>query len=285
MSNKKFTIKNLNIEELQKLLAISMSVTKSETLNFRIMPDKIVGISNNEADSIYKRWQIPMSLLCDSIETSEPLPASLKCSIFKGPEFSKKILSFFGQYVDIVFTHDGQQIKGIDLFKLNEKGKTVLKINMVTASAETAYVDYSEELIQQIFTPTEDTKIIGFDLDSSDLSSVSKLSQLSTNPETQTAWVTLYTDEEGQLKATDGVFDVVLREDGAELGDSIDISKQLWSMIDRDIYKVEVHNVQDNKIFLCKSTTRDVVISLVLLSKTDDSVNFDDFLNDDSAWN
>ena len=285
-TNQSFVLQDVNTEILRKLLGISMSVTKSETLNFTLTNDKVVGIANNEADSIYKKWSIQLASLCTVPMTQDgtlqTIP-ELKCSIYKGEEFSKKILSYFGQFVNFKIEHNGSEIKRIELFKTNDKGVTTLKINLLTAASATAFIDYSKEFVDQIFTPDDTTKLVSFELDNDDLSTVSKLSRLSTNPEEQTNYVTIYTAG-GTLKATDNAFDVILKEDIQIEIDPIEIDKSLWSMIDRDKYIVDVHTIEDNKILVCTSQTKNVIISLVLLGKTDDSVNFDDFTNDDKTF-
>ena len=290
MELQKFTLHDVNTELLRKLLGISMSVKKSETLNFKLTPEFATGIANNESDSIYKRWSIKLSDLCDvtkSIANQDAKSGTLvfpelKCSIYKGEDFSRKILSFFGQFVNFKIEHDGKEVKKIELFKTNEAGVIVLQINLLTAATATAFVDYSSDLLAQIFTTDETTKVISFELDATELSSVSKLSRLSTNPESQTNWVTLYSDN-GSLKATDKAFDVLLK-DGVTLSESIDIDKALWSMIDKDKYTVSVHNISENKILVCESLTKDVTISLVLLGKTDTDIDFSDFENTDETW-
>lgn len=279
---KQFILNDVKTEVLRKMLGISMSVSKSETLNFTIDGNKIVGVTNNISDSIYKRWEIGLSDICTP-EEKAVIPL-LKCSIYKGEEFSKKILSYFGQLVNLRIEHDDSEVKKIELFKLNEAGKVGLKINLVTASSSTAFVDYDPEVLSMIFYPTEETKLFGFELDTNDLSEVGKLSKLSTNPEEQTDYVTLYSAD-GSLKATDNAFDVILKEGFTQADVSIDIDKDLWSMIDRDSYEVEIHQVdEENKILVCKSTTKNVINSLVLLGKTDDSVDFNDFEMDNSTF-
>lgn len=274
MELQKILLPNVSTEQLQRFLGISMSVTKSETLNFTIDSQKLAGVANNEADSIYKSWSVNIKDICDPASAMIP---SLKCSIYKGEEFAKRILSYFGQTVNINVFYQGSSVHKLELYKTDEKGRVMLKITVVSAPVETAFVEHSAEKLSSIFNPDEDNLLVSFTLDNDELSTVSKLSKLSTNPEKQTDYVKLYTTD-GAIMATDNAFDVVLHESDVVLNDDIEIDKSLWSLIDKDKYVASVYDIDGNKILLCQSSTRDVKITLVLLAKiADDDIDFEDF--------
>lgn len=288
MELKQIKLVNCNLDVFRKMLGISLTLAeKTDTLNITFNEKGLTGISSNRADSLYKQWLIEWSILAESvtgllehIEASSANGAKvqpLKCSIYKGEDFSKKILSFFGSVADIVCFHDGKEIKQFQIQKKSTEGKVQLKIDVVTASANLAFVDYSEELVKALFTPESTSLVTKFNLGISDLQTVSSLSKLSVNPDKQTKYITLYT-ENGQLKATDNCFDVVLHEAAeAPLPEPLEIDKELWSKIDRDEYSVELHAIEENKILVCKSLTKHVTESVALLAKTNDDINFDDF--------
>jgi hypothetical protein len=277
-----FILYDVNTDMLRSLLEISMSVTKSETLNFTLSPDEISGIASNEADSIYKKWNVELSDIAKAPSPETHFP-KLKCSIYKGDEFAKRILSYFGQLVNMKIYHDGREIKQIELFKLNESGKISLKINLLTAATSTAFVEYSKELVSAIFTPGSETRQLSFTINPEYLSQVSRLSKLSTNPEDQTKWITLYSDN-GSLKATDNAFDIILEDEGFPNIEPFDIDKSLWALVDIDKYSAEVHLIENSKIFVLKSYTKNLTVSLVLLEKTDGSVDFDDFSSSNETF-
>lgn len=274
-------ITDVNVDTFKKYLGVSMSVKKSDILNFNMSSVKMSGISNNEGDSIYKKWEVDFAEFAGNV--SEEFP-ELKCSIYKGDELRKKILPYFGQLVNMKVFYLGEDVKKLELFKTDEAGRISLKITILCASNETAYIEYSAELLNQIFNPEEANLTYTFNLSEAELSAVSKLSKLSTNPEQQTDYITLFT-EEGLLKATDKAFDTILHDGADELKENIDLDKKLWTLIDKDDYVAKVYDVDNNKVLVCTSTTRKVMTTLVLLSKVDETVDFADFENNDDDWN
>lgn len=278
MELQKSLLKNVDTDLLSEFLAISTSVAKSEVLNFKINNESLSGIANNEGDSIYKKWDIKLVQLCES---HDEIP-SLKCSIYKGDEFIKKILSYFGKTVNINLFHNDGSVRKLELYKTDEKGRTMLKITVLGANVETAYIDYNDEVIGKIFDPSDES-LAQFSLDAVNLQQVSKYSKLQTNPEKQTEYVRLYTND-GCLNATDNAFDVILHETDVVLTDDVEIDKSLWQLIDEDQYDCSIHSIDQNRILVCSSTTKDVKITLVLLSKVDSSQSFDSFESFDEAF-
>jgi len=286
MELQKVTLCNVNTETLRKYLAISMSVKKSEILNFSIENSVLSGINNNEADSIYKMWQLPLAKLtglADNDPTYNTIP-KLKCSLYKGDSFSKQVLGHFGQLVDMEIEHVLGTVKKINLSKKDANGRTILAITVLCARAETTFIEYEPELISQIFKPKPETKLVSFKLETAELSAVTKLSKLSTNPDTQSDYISLYT-KDGSIFATDKAFDVFLHETDIVLNEPVEIDKSLWRMIDNDDYTATVYQAQDdNKILVCESKTKSVSITLVLLSSVDTDIDFDDFDDMSDTW-
>lgn len=276
MENKILTLHGVNTDMLKHYFKLSSSVGKSEVLNFSLSYDLLSGIAHHENDVFFKRWKINLTELCQ--QHNVPQDITLKCSIYRGSEFAKKILSYFGQIVSINFHYVNDSVKKLELFKTDEKGKIVLKITIVTAPTNTSFVEYDIELLNNMFNPAEESKLFEFELDALALAEVTKLSKLATNPEIKTDYVQLYV-EEGMLKATDNSFDIVLTDVEGSLESSVDIDKSLWSMIDGDEYVFEVHSIEDKKFLCCKSKTKDIRSTLVLLSDVDDDIDFDDFDN------
>lgn len=265
---------NVKTDVLKKYFKISSSIVNKEILNFSFDKNNVFGIANNETDAIYKKWNVPLTDICD---TNTEFTQTIKCSIFKGDEFISKILTYFGQTANMHFHHVNGSTNKIVLEKADENGKVILSITIVCAPVQTSFVEYDESLLNHIFTTSEETKIASFTLSESELSEVSKLSKLGTNPEIKTNYISLYTDERGALKATDKCFDLELHISENPLPEVLEIDKSLWSVIESDKYNVNVHNVDGNKFIICKSQTSDVTITILLLSDVDSSVDFDDF--------
>lgn len=286
MELKQFKLVNVNLDMLRKLLGISLTLAeKSDTLNIQFSSAGLTGIASNSSDSMYKKWSIDWSTISTTEQKEFDLIPKLKCSIYKGEDFSKKILSFFGGIADIIVFHNATEVKQFQIQKRGTNDKVSLKIDVLTAAANLAFTDYAEDLIEAVFSPQTETLTATMTLGVSDLQTVSSLSRLTVNPEKQTKYITLYTVDK-QLKATDQCFDVVLQEETETVlpDGGVEIDKTLWSKIDKDEYIVELHTIEDSKMFVCKSQTKQVVEALALLAKTDDSINFDDFVNDDSDF-
>ena len=149
----KITLKDLDVELFRKYIDVSMSAKKAEVLNFNVNSTKFYGVANNEADSIYKRWSVNMMDIAPATENQTLTFPDLKCSIYKGNDLNKKILPMFGQLVNVNIFYIDNDVQKLEFYKTDENDRVSLKITILCASNETSYVEYTPELLTQIFQP------------------------------------------------------------------------------------------------------------------------------------
>lgn len=233
-----------------------------ESLNFLVTPATISGIASNSADSVFKRWSVMTSDICSFDESFEPI----KVSIYKGGAFEGNVLEYFGDLANIEIQHmNGNAVK-------MTISNGTLTITVVNAPAETTYVEYAKSTIDSIFTPPA---LAGtFSISSDQIKRISSLSKLSTNPETQTVFVSLYT-KDGMLYATDKAFDLKLHEQAESL-DEVKINKSFLGLLCSEDYVMTVHNTDDGKILVANSQQSNTTAAMILVETIEDvDFNFD----------
>ncbi|BBI90629.1 hypothetical protein HYO65_gp237 [Tenacibaculum phage PTm1] len=269
-------LKNVKLSELQTAFKRSLSIG-GETLNFKITPTSITNVAEHSSQSLYKKWELSLGDVCDSVDGQF---RELKVAIYSGNEFVSKILGFFGQLADLEIQHENGNVNKINIIKLDEKGKRLLRIALVTASVTSSYKEIDSDMVSNIFNPDMETKA-SLILSPDDLKQLNNLAKLTTNPEEQTNYITIKS-ENGQLVATDGAFDIALRDRTEEL-DAIEIDKELFSCIEHENYTASVYDLGESGMLLLNSENSNSQIAVVLLSDADDSVSWDDF-ETDTNW-
>ena len=270
-------LQDVDLGVLKTAFKRSLSIN-GENLNFKITKNAISNVAAHESDALYKSWSVPIDVACKSVEGTFD---ELKVSIYSGSEFVNKIFSYYGQLARFEISHINGNVTKIDIVKLDEKGKVSLKISLVTASVTTAYRKFDDELISQIFNPGDEGKIGTIDLSAADFKQLNQLAKLSTNPETQTKYITLKTVE-GRLIATDEAFEISLGEREETL-EKIEIEKELFSFIEYEDYSASIYSVGEKQMLLCNSKTSESQIAVILLSDADDTIDWNSF-ETDTNW-
>lgn len=277
-------LKGVSLETLKELFEIMSKVKKSSTvLNFTINKEKLTGVGSNDSKAVYKYWEIPTKNISEAIDGDVPLGVSLKVSILNGSDFSKKILSFFGQMADLEFHHDNNQVDKIVITKYNKEGKKLLTIPVVCSRTSLTFEEEPQEILDIIFGLTPDFNPKSkFEIRKEDIINIRKLSSLNSNTEEQKKYIKIYS-EEGTIKATDNAFDVVLTPNTSGYADEIEIDKSLLGLIDPEEYDVFLNESHDLKFIIMnrKSELFTQKISVNLLSEIDDDTTWEDFAADD----
>lgn len=262
---------NVQLSKLKEAFNRSLSIGTADTLNFAITKQGISNFAEHHSKSLVKQWNLDITDVCERIEGDF---STIKVAIYTGSVFTSKILGFFGQLADLEIQHVNGSATKIDVVKKDEKGRRALRITLVTASVASSYIDFQQDYIDAIFN-TDDT-ISSIVLSSADLKQLNKLATLSTNPEAQTDYITIKT-EDGQLVATDGSFDVALHDRADDI-DKIDIDKELFACIEHENYSATIHRIsEEQKKLILSSKDSSSKIAIVLLSDADESTNWDDF--------
>lgn len=209
----------VEISTLKKFLSKSSDLTGG-ALNFLLEEHQISSIANNEGDSFFKRWSVPMESVAEL--GNFPEGGKIKVSLNKGSDFINNILKYFGNTCSIRVSYDNGS--AIMLTVYNEK----LTINIVAAPTELNYDEYDTATLDEVFFKDAESIVAKFSLSAGELKEISSLSKISSNPETQTSYVSIYTDN-GQLKATDNAFDVVLHNTESDFEARINIKKEFFS--------------------------------------------------------
>lgn len=246
MQEQILTLKDVSLDKLKPLFSLSSSLNKTDnTLNMQLSPTGLLSSNKNESSSVIKTWHIPFSAFCSEIIGT--IPEKLKISIFNGDDFSKKLLSYFGQLATIEIHHNGQSAKKLLIKKVNKDGKVELKIDVIAANVEIAYFEFTSEEQQILFGEIEQfSKKEIFTISKNDIQNIKKLLKLTSNAELQKKYVRLYSDE-GMIKATDQGFDLTLFEDTIGLGDlKIEIDKKMFMLIDDGSYKATYAKYEEN---------------------------------------
>lgn len=267
---KTVTLKNVDLAKLKGAFNRSLSISSSDALNFRINNTVITDAAQHQSQSLFKRWSVNLSDVCSSVEGDF---SELKVAVYAGRELTSKIFNFFGQLADLVFHHVDGNVTKIEFIKKDDKGRIALRIVLVTASIKTAFIEIDKSLITEIFD--RESSDIQLTFKPEDLIQLNKLASLSTNPESQTAYISIFT-KDGQLIATDGAFDVALHDTDLSV-EKIDIDKELFSCIEAETYSANVYHTESGSMMLLHSQDSASSIAVVLLSEADDSINWDEF--------
>lgn len=245
MQSQIITLKDVQLDVLKPLFILSSTINKTNTtLNMSLTPTGLMSSNKNMASSVVKNWTVPYANFCTEIVGQ--IPEQLKISIFEGVDFSKKLLGYFGQLATIEIHHDGISAQKLVIKKVTKEGKVALKIDVVAANIDVAYFEFSADEQAVLFAELEDfDRKEVFTLSKDNIQSIKKLLGLVTSPETQKKYVRLYS-EDGQIKATDGGFELALFEDTLGLGElKLEIDKSMFSIIDDSSYKVTYAKYDD----------------------------------------
>lgn len=267
MEIKKVLLKDVKLKELKQTFNRLLSTNSDDLLNVHITTKTIMGVSKNAAESLYKRVEIDTK---DLVTLDGDFPP-LKLSLYKGKEFVNKTLSFFGEKANITLSHNNGNITELTIARLGADGKSILEINIIAASVPLSFPKDDPEQLDIIFNPTKETLSNTIELSPEDLKQINQLSLLNTNPEAQTDYIQLLT-EDGKLIATDNAFKIALYATSVTIPE-VDVSKELFAKLDSENQILEIHDYPDNglKMMLSKSTESKTLTSLVLLSGTDES--------------
>lgn len=267
---KTVTLQNVDLAKLKGAFNRSLSISSSDALNFRINNTMITDAAQHQSQSLFKRWSVNLTDVCSSVEGEF---SELKVAVYAGRELTSKIFNFFGQLADLVFHHIDGNVTKIEFLKKDDKGRVALRIVLVTASVKTAFIEIDKTLISEIFD--RESSSIQLTFKPEDLIQLNKLASLTTNPESQTAYISIFT-KDGQLIATDGAFDVALYDTDATI-EKIDIDKELFSCIEAETYTANIYHTDRGSMMLLHSQDSASSIAVVLLSEADDSIDWDEF--------
>lgn len=255
-------LKDVKLAHLKNMLSKSTKLSGG-VLNFEVSSDKIQSVASNIADNFFKKWEINTAEIAAESKISE----TIKISIYKGSEFVKDVLSYFGSSADMKFFHDNGETNKIEVSNAD------LQITLVTAPISLNYVEYEEESLQYIFG-SEGEKT-SFELSKEELARIISLSKLSTNPETQTEYVRFYTDG-GMLKATDNAFDVALHSTDQEILTDIRLSKDSINLFCLEDQLMTAIKLESETILLASSKESSTVASVMLVEDLDASEDISD---------
>lgn len=275
IQNQVVKLHNVKLGMLKSAFKKSLSVS-GENLNFKIDNNTISNVAIHESESLTKQWSLNLTEVCEKVEGSF---TELKTAIYEGSEFVNKILGMFGQLANLEIHHNNGSVVKIEVIKLDEKGRSSLKISLVTAPTSTSYIKVDTDFVAQIFNPGD--KVASLVLNGEDLKQLNALAKLSTNPETQKPYITIES-RDGQLIAHDGTFDIALHDRETSL-EAIEIDKQLFSLIEYETYDATVYSAGDTKILVLESKDTNSKIAVILLDDADTSSDFADF-GSDTNW-
>lgn len=278
----KYTIKNLETKYLKEYFGVSMSVQKNDNfLSFEINDTEIKSTVDNDAESILKTWSIPLA----EISEGNDLPSQdIRCVLYKGSEFTKKILGYFGEKMNLTFNWDNnlKLVKSVELYKLDDKGRKSLSVNVVCAAKEN-FKEFSSDVLDTIFYPTEGD-VLQFDITKAQVDELHKLSEISSNPEQHNDYVRFYS-EEGVIKVTDKIFNTILSENAdIEIPSGVEIDKELFGLVESDDYTIYLNEPShDAKLFRLEAKSKKIITTIMLLSKTMDD-EFDSVFDEDDDF-
>lgn len=289
------TLHDASLDILKPLFLLSSTLNKSNnTINFSVSPKGLHSSNKNHAMSVVKTWNLNFEQCCSS--TSGVIPEKLKISIFEGVDFAKKILAYFGQVATIEIHHDGLSASKIVLKKMTKEGKLSLKIDVVCASVDISYFEYSAEELLILFGDDENfVKKEVFNLSKDNIQNIKKLLKLQTNPEEQKKYIRIYS-KDGIVMASDDGFDLALFDDvNGQLGETIiEIDKSIFITIDDSSYSCVYSSFTDDsdkmELLVLNATSTAAIrrTSLNLLqdiSSATDSINWSEFEDTDNGFN
>lgn len=275
------TLTNVKIDKLRHAFGRSLMLKNSDALNFTISSSTVTGIASDKRDSFFKKWELITSDVCEFTDAFE----EIKISIIKGVDFSKKMLGYFAASEDVTIKIEHVNGDGNKLTISNE----YLEITLVLSPIALSYTEYDEKTLKTLFSPEE--KLAAFVLTVDELKQIRSLSGLSTNPETQTTYVSLYT-ENNHLYATDNAFKLQLHDLNPEIETEFDIvhlGKNMLGSFCTENYVMEIYdsvseNNQPNCI-IANSQDSNTIATVVLVTELDTAANEDfDFSNTDFNW-
>lgn len=278
----KYTIKNLETKYLKEYFGVSMSVQKNDNfLSFEVNNKEIKSTVENDAESILKTWNLNLS----EISESNDLPnENIRCVLYKGNEFTKKILGYFGEKLNLTFSWDDdlKLVKSVELYRLDDKGRKSLSVVVVCASKEN-FKEYDDEVVETLFYPTQGD-LMNFTIKKAQVDELRKLSEISSNPEQHNDYVRFYS-EGGVIKVTDKIFDTILSENAdITIPNGVEIDKELFGLIESDDYTVYLNQPKpDVKLFRLESKSKKIITTIMLLTKAMDD-EYDDMFDDEDDF-
>ncbi len=229
MSNAVVKLKDVRIAELRKMMFKSANL-KGGVLNFNINQSQIDSVASNVSDSFAKKWSIPTSAIA---RVEEPFAETVKVSLYKGGDFLKGILNLYGESCNINIEHNN----GIAVMLIVFNDKLQIKILAAATITDETYDDATMKLLFGV-----EDEVGRFELGSEELKNIIGLSHISTNKDSQTPYVRLYT-EDNFLKATDNAFDVKIHAQTEALNVDVNINKELIALFCNENHSFSVHKI------------------------------------------
>lgn len=269
---------NVKVGLLQHAFNRSLMLKNSDALNFSISSAKIASVTSDKRDAFFKKWELITSQIC---EFDQPFD-EIKMSIIKGADFNKKLLGYFrdSESVTLVIEHiDGD---GNKMTISNEH----LTITLVLSPINLSYQDYPEATLTELFSPNDEA-FTNFTLSIDELKRIRSLSGLSTNPETQTSFVSFYT-KDGSLCVTDNAFDLKLHESSVEV-DNVRLDKSMLGALCTEDYEIAAYHgsgdIRKSDSLVASSTMSNTVSAIILIEDIADAAHDEfDFSNSQFDW-
>lgn len=305
-------------------MTVSGAIAGDDTVNFSISETEMMSIQNNSSESCFKMWKVQTNQFFNILSGFGDLGSEkVKVSIFKGLDFSKKILSFFevdkekekddNQIIvelDIIYDPLYNMAKYIEIRKINKKtNKKLLSFKVATANALTNFVDFEPEMIAVLFngaSETINTKNIGELMITKEVIKEAKnLFKVQTDIELQQNYIAFkYEKETNQVILTDETIDLFLTEpvDPTVLKklhvSQFEVAKDIFTLLDAGLdYKIEFKEYIDEfdrkseiitfrKMVIGdgKKLDFELVTSVSVLIDVADDFNFDDLNNDQETF-
>lgn len=293
MELKTYTIELENVKLFQYCLNISSSLHGNGVINLSIQNDGILSTTSNAMDSCYKHWFLPLANFAKVPQNI--LTEPIKCSIFKGNDFIKKILPQLVQKdvtSSITFHYDEilssvKQISIVCTSTITKKKVFTFKFN--TSDVSLLFTEFDDETIEFFFSDKSPSKLLyQFELLSTDLTKLRSMLNLNVHDDTQNSFISIKFDtEEKQISFTDEITDFRLSQE-FEFTDeqkeltTFNIDKTIFKTIDNETFVVQLREYEDTKLISLTSKNEMIVYITVipLLEDIKSTISYTDILND-----
>lgn len=295
-----FSIILSNVKLLQTCLSISSSLHGNGVINLTIDNDKITSTTANAIDSCYKHWELSIDQI-GTIKDKAVLEKPIKCSIFKGSDFSNKILNQLIQK-DVIsvmtFYYDNINfnVKQIEITCISTKTrKKVFSFKFNTSDVALIFTEFDDETIEFFFSDKSSAKeIYEFKLMKDDVKTLRSMMNLNVHDDSQNNYISIKFDKSSeQIILTDEITDFRLSEDSLikAIPDEIselkfDISKTVFKEIDNANLIVKIKEFEGSKFISVISTNPEInyITTIPLLEEIQSSISYEDILKDQGKF-
>lgn len=229
---KAIELKKVEVNALIALFKRSLKV--SSILDFTISSGKIKSLIQNDASTFWKEWETETAGIFES-EDFEPV----EVLIYNGGYFVDKVLPLFSKAKDLCMR--------IELNDKNEPVRIILsEPGYLSITFPTTRLDLAQEKLtaeeHEIMFGTDNARA-SFEFPVEMLEQINRLKSLSYNCADKPVSCITFKASNGEIRAFDGVFDIVVAKDYKDSDFEVKISKNLLDLL----------TAEDHKVYLCST--------------------------------